>query len=230
MKKFYLLLAAMAVCATMNAQEYFKVTCNDEVVKDGASCISKEKQEYGTIIQYSSGIHVQALRDCTLNVSVTNTNKDIDIEFCWPMTCQLIKVGKELTTSKEMEADGEPEDLGIHYTSFNAEEIVNVTADISVWADEDAENVLKFGVIFGNDPDASVKSIQLVQGVVLDGSNLRYVGLGESRVVVSDLSGRVFKVANVTGEGTIDLSTLPAGLYVYNVKGNNAYRVKLIVR
>ena len=221
----------MAVCATMNAQEYFKVYCNDVEVKEDTTCVSKAFEDYGSIIQYSSGLKVNPLKECTLMIQVTNTNKTGDVEFCWPMQCQIINPGKSLTTSKEIEEpDGTLEDLQIHCTSFNPEEIVNLNVEVVIWASEDDENKFKFNTIMGNDPKASVKSIQLVQGVVLDGSSLKYVGLGESRVVVSDLSGRVFKVANVTGEGTIDLSTLPAGLYVYNVKGNNSYRGKLIVR
>ena len=113
---------------------------------------------------------------------------------------------------------------------MDASEIVNLTMELEIWATEDDENVFKFKSIFGNDPKASVSSLELTQGVVLKGNNLEYVGLGASNVVVCDLTGRIVKSGVVSGEGTIDLSTLPAGLYIYLVKGNSSYKGKVRVR
>ena len=64
MKKIYTLIAAVAVCASLNAQTYFKVTCGNKVVKAGDTCISKIFDDWGGGWgQYSSDLKVEVLEE-----------------------------------------------------------------------------------------------------------------------------------------------------------------------
>jgi hypothetical protein len=100
--------------------------------------------------------------------------------------------------------------------------IVYAELDMTIQYDDADETALKFKLIISNDPDASVSSIASDNNGIRFANNALTLNLAKasSLEVFGATGARVKYVANVQN-GTVDLSSLPTGIYFYRVSGKS---------
>lgn len=235
MKKIVLSAALITAAAfTANAQELF-FTYNGEPLENGASITYDgfTADDYGMgsgYIEYKvdPGIHI--VSDDTADVNIT-VKSNVQVNFCAGGQCitgtDLIKEDVELT-------ENVPQNLELDYVQevYDGSDIDIPVIELTVtaWYTYDEENVITLKVKMGgfNTP---------VEKLTVNGNNVNVVGKtlnysldGASNITLFSLSGKTLMNKAVSGNGSINLSNLPSGVYLYRVEGLKNKSGKFIIK
>jgi hypothetical protein len=241
MKKFYALALALMSFMAMSAQE-FVVNHAGQAIKNGETIIVSEPHNttigaIGTKYEFNSDLTF--VGESEGNVVVTGKlvgdikdDSGLMIFTLCPSTCTYLENGV-ITNTFAYTPDKGSFDLQLHFgaTSFvkNVEQpIVYAELDMTIQYDDADETALKFKLIISNDPDASVSSIATDNNGIRFANNALTLSLAKasSLEVFGATGARVKYVANVQN-GTVDLSSLPTGIYFYRVAGKSG---RIVIR
>jgi hypothetical protein len=247
MKKFFTLCAALMSTAAVFAQEEttFSFLQNGTAVANGSTVVASEIEVgasidgFGDYCTIDSHISLKNNTDQAVPVIITLEavkNADETISFCGLGTCvtmtggNTIEQGKDgkttlgAQTEKDMKLEAKAWNLSSSYNSA-----VKLTAQVMGDPEDAAYIIVEFA------PSTSgIRNVNATTSkVALHGRTLNYnFGTAGSRTLrVYNVSGAAVMSQHLTGAaGTVNLSNLPAGIYLYKVQGAQSVCGKVVVK
>lgn len=232
MKQLYTILACLLLALPSVAKE-LTFYIGDTPIKPGESVVFTGVKEMAqgpkkTMVIYDPGLSLGADWS-TSNVTVTMESLSGDsFQLCAGGTCEnntkIVKTGVGI--SKGGKIPMQFEFSGIYAN----DEIQHPTVSARLEAKDDMvkDSKREFTITMG--PDASVTIIETTAPFSIDNRTLVYhLGDKTGSVSIYDATGRQRISKTVTGSGCIDLSALPAGLYIYRTQGIACDTTKFIL-
>ena len=214
MKKLLLSLAALAAVSTVNAQD-IKLLLNDDVQAVGSTV-------YWNVIDLEEGqikppLYILSADGCEDASVRANCVSGQTISLCCGGHCSngtdVTKDGLTLLANTKLPLD-------LEYMDFMADTAEDFPKNINIAltvTNNETEEVSNYTVMLNS--ESGIKIVAADREAYVAGSNLYYNVAAASKAMVYDLNGRVLLNATVNGAGSIDLSILPGGVYVYSVNG-----------
>ncbi len=242
MKKFYTLFAALlCASATLSAQN-ITVTFDGETIKNGTT-YTKYYEEDRTWIadleDYGSGLYPEICFSSAVvgNVEVTakSLDKSEDIGFCYGGACEMTLASTGYAVTKSVAYNklmlNQPQNLNIeviHSTPWTE----NYTRELELTITQKGET-FTCKIILGVDKEKAlgINGNELVKPVAY-ANNVLTFSLQETAVVtVYSVTGSDVLNESVEADGSVSLSNLPKGIYLYRAQsaGKN-YTGKVVVK
>ncbi len=234
MKKLYSLLAAMVCAASLTAQN-LTVTLDGQNIANGATVEKYYAEEelddmdvYGLYPKFILTSKVNGNCDATL-MSVDKAN---DVAFCFN-GCVFTGAGNNYTvnhtgvaTRKNTEYD-----LGIHVQHDN-KWTENYTRELDLTVTQKGET-FTCKIILGVDPEkaAGISGTGSKKPVSFASNTLTF-NLGSAATVsLYSVTGSEVLKKDINSTGSVSLSTLPKGVYIYKVNGTSkTHTGKVVVK
>jgi|GEM_PF-2508962 len=234
MKKLYSLLAAMVCAASLTAQN-LTVTLDGQNIANGATVEKYYAEEelddmdvYGLYPKFILTSKVNGNCDATL-MSVDKAN---DVAFCFN-GCVFTGAGNNYTvnhtgvaTRKNTEYD-----LGIHVQHDN-KWTENYTRELDLTVTQKGET-FTCKIILGVDPEkaAGINGTGSKKPVSFASNTLTF-NLGSAATVsLYSVTGSEVLKKDINSTGSVSLSTLPKGVYIYKVNGTSkTHTGKVVVK
>lgn len=234
MKKLYSLLAAMVCAASLTAQN-LTVTLDGQNIANGATVEKYYAEEelddmdvYGLYPKFILTSKVNGNCDATL-MSVDKAN---DVAFCFN-GCVFTGAGNNYTvnhtgvaTRKNTEYD-----LGIHVQHDN-KWTENYTRELDLTVTQKGET-FTCKIILGVDPEkaAGINGTGSKKPVSFASNTLTF-NLGSAATVsLYSVTGTEVLKKDINSTGSVSLSTLPKGVYIYKVNGTSkTHTGKVVVK
>lgn len=234
MKKLYSLLAAMICAASLTAQN-LTVTINGHSIANGSTYEKYYAEEelddmevYGLYPEFILTSKVNGNCDATL-VSV---DKASDVAFCFN-GCVFTGANNNYTVSHTgVAARKDTEyDLGIHVQHDN-KWTENYTRELDLTVTQKGET-FTCKIILGVDPEkaAGINGTGSKKPVSFASNTLTF-NLGSAATVsLYSVTGSEVLKKDINSTGSVSLSTLPKGVYIYKVNGTSkTYTGKVVVK
>lgn len=150
-------------------------------------------------------------------VSYTVTADCENFQFCYGSNCfDLPKVGDEYTRSGKMTGSTE---IQIHVNFMGVSALPEATGEMQIILDNGNESdMLAFTVKFDTKP-AGVEGLETAVKASYRNNVLTYSLDAPATLAVYSITGAVALNRTVSGNGSVDFSTLPKGIYVYTLGG-----------
>lgn len=232
MKKFYTLMLCLLMLPSAWAKE-LTFYIGDTPITPGESVTFTEytlqEGKIQTQVKYDPHISLMSDKDAN-NVVITMTSiSGENFQLCAGGQCESSTsiTKKNVVVQGNQKLDLQFEFIGMYKNG--SVETPTVSAKIEAMYNLDKNSKREFVITMG--PDASVSLIETTEQFTPENRSLTY-NLGEksSTVTVYDATGRQRATATVSGYGSIDLSQLPAGLYIYRAQGGVSGTAKFIIR
>ena len=236
MKKFLLASLALGTLITANAKE-LAIIYDGETLPNNSSVkfdkVSREDYNDGQFIFLTLDPELKVISDIDATVSVKVESNE-DVQLCTPENgaegqCE---VGTDLLKPNVVLKAGVPVNLllDVVLSSYDGvdPEIPLYQLTVSTWYNDDPSNVYKLYLEMGG--NAGVEGINAYNAVVFDGKSINYDLPTASQINVYSISGKVVANATVSGNGSIDLSHLAKGIYLYRISGKSPKTAKIIIR
>lgn len=239
MKKFLLMALLSAGCIwSMDAKELSfqyqgeTVPQNETVVFDGIEYIDYIPGYYEVIIDPE--IFLQFDSD---DEKIVKAVSNVDINLCAGTQCESgtkvtksIIAGPTINSPLNLQMDWSYAVQDFDESQGNPDvEIPYIKVELEAYYADDPENAVRMTVEMGN--VAAVETIGAnMNNIIVKGKNLLYDVNGASNLCVYSLSGRSLINKNVSGNGTVSLESLPAGIYLYRLNGKTRKTGKFIIR
>lgn len=237
MRKF--LLSALLIAGGMtiaNAQELVFIY-DGEALENGAS-ITYEGYTYDTYgyddyVEYKIDPKIHIMSDVNTEVNI-EVSANVEVQLCTIGNCD--KSTNPTKTDVPLTADV-PRDLVLDWVTELYEEDVDTPFEIPVinmvvkaYPVDAPENVITLNVTMGG-VTAGVESLGINNSFVkVTGKTLSYDLASASNLSVYSLSGKTLINKAVSGNGSINLNSLPAGIYLYKVTGKATKAGKFILK
>ncbi|MCM1312924.1 MAG: T9SS type A sorting domain-containing protein [Bacteroides sp.] len=260
MKKIYTLLAAMLLTVTTAFAQTLGVTVNGVPMSDGVDyTLSLSLDEFKTVVPGDFEAHVYAMEpevfvSSSVAQTVSVTAEDLDriegkavegnAQICFGGQCEPLETRNDYTVTKTKDmAAGSSLDTETHISfgsvlifdgevwdgtvpTFPVERRIRLTVKAG-------DEVFSFVLYFVCDPDniLSVNGVSTDNVVNATAEGINY-NLPESGVLnVYSANGAAVMHETVEGSGSVSLSNLSAGVYVYSLKaGSKHYTGKVAVK
>lgn len=168
-------------------------------------------------------LHIKAINTCWVTVTASCTPEDNNVQFCGINgSCILLSSG-EVTKSTTMNA-GQVENLEIDIARRPQLITENQTCTITIDADGEVTTIT-VNFLKDNTDIASVEAA--AQAVSVKGRVLTYAFDTPTQLALYTISGQPAICRTLSGNGTLSLEALPAGVYVYRAGSHTG---KFIVR
>lgn len=171
-------------------------------------------------------IHLMSTSDASVSVS---TSSNIVIQLCAGGACE---DGTSITKNDVALTANKP--LNIQMDWFDP--VPNFGTDVEIPAitvlltAKSSSETITLTVNMGG-ITAGVQSVaNNGGGIVVDGKSLRYDLKGASQLSVYNLSGKTVMSKKVAGVGSLNLNSLPAGVYLYKISGKSNKTGKFIIK
>lgn len=234
MKKLYSLLAAMVCAASLSAQN-LTVTLDGQNIANGATVEKYYAEEelddmdvYGLYPKFILTSKVNGNCDATL-MSVDKAN---DVAFCFN-GCVFTGAGNNYTvnhtgvaTRKNTEYD-----LGIHVQHDN-KWTENYTRELDLTVTQKGET-FTCKIILGVDPEkaAGINGTGSKKPVSFASNTLTFNLGSAAKVSLYSVTGSEVLKKDINSTGSVSLSTLPKGVYIYKVNGTSkTHTGKVVVK
>lgn len=223
MKKLLLLSLVAAVgCFGTKAQE-LSFLYEGEPVPDKGTVIYEEIEEEAYpemsywVATIDPKLHIVSEADATVTV---HTKSNVPIQLCAGGACEF---GDELTKSQVNLTSDVPLNLQLDWVADSFEgpvtDIPYIEVFIEAWYNDDPSNYISMTLKMGT--GAEVKSINTNRNKVsVAGKMLNYSLDKASSITIYSLTGRTVKSINASGNGSVNLDTLPAGVYIYRLSNS----------
>ena len=253
MKKIYTLLAAMLLTVTTAFAQTLGVTVNGASVSNGTDyTLNLTLDEFRKVISGDFDSHIYAMEpeilvSSSIAQTVSVTAEDLDkidgktvegnAQICFGGSCEPLEVRNEykVTKTKDMAAGSSLDtETHINFGSvlfFDGEVLDGqvptfpVIRRIRLTVEAGSEK-LSFVLYLICDPDnklASVNGVSADNAVSATAEGISY-NLKESGILnVYSANGAAVMHENVEGNGTVSLSNLSAGVYVYSLKADGKH-------
>lgn len=229
MKKIFTLLMIAFAAMTASTQNLtFK--CEGKVINNGETFYSSSVNEvYASLgwLYFEPKIHIVSVTGGDVEVSAQSLDNK-SLELCFGGTCV---AGTSITNSSKIKPNEEV-DIQLH---ANAQEAEIATYKVKLTA-KCGSVVTSFTLVMSNDPkeETSIEEISNENGIIsVNGKTLNYSFDHASRIEIDifSLDGKkMMSNAVDTSKGSIDVSHLSNGIYLYRVTvGNNSISKKFIV-
>lgn len=219
MKKTALLIAALAMCSAIQARE-FTFKFNGQTVEDGATLYFNDPEEVFTgaeyEVLYAPSITVQSdgLTQ-TAKMTVTSVSGQT-VSCCAGGNCVR---GTNIVKDLPRISANQAVPLELEYSTVVASlaDVPQVEVKVEIVDTKVAGSNKSFTIFFNKD-EASVGNVMADGSTVTFSNNtLSYTVSEAARLTVCTTAGVIAYSAEVKGAGSIDLSQLPAGIYVYTL-------------
>lgn len=232
MKQIYTLLLMLMLTVGARAAE-LTFYLGDAVITNGETVYYKDYEEKAqgkknTQITYAPPLYIMSdVAASNVDITVESLTGQ-DVTFCLGSNCQsgtnLSITGGVLRANEKCSLMFDyiglfPNDA-IEYPSID----VKITAMYHLNKNSKREFIIKLG------PNNAVTVTETTQAISCNGRTLEYLVPGTTTVTLFDATGRQRAAHTVSGSGSIDLATLPSGLYIYRAKGATQLTGKIIVR
>ncbi|MCC8114868.1 MAG: T9SS type A sorting domain-containing protein [Bacteroidales bacterium] len=252
MKKIFTLIAVAAATLSMSASD-FQLYFKDAPVVDGATYqagyeLTGEEQDYAdpSIIYYTWTQDSYLYLHGTPGISVTATvTTDAPISWCGlAQSCADMKAGDTLTRTANLVKDGQT--LHLDNTDTNEDsttwEVIPdkttpdfQTVNVTVTAQETGDEASKVTVYVTLLPIPDDQVTNSISSVALDGqfvkavagNTISYNVAGTQTLALYSITGRIVGRYQISGNGTLNLSSLPSGIYIYT---DGQHKGKMIIR
>jgi hypothetical protein len=234
MKKLYSLFAAIICAASLSAQN-MAVTIDGHSIANGSTYEKYYAEEelddmdvYGLYPKFILTSKVNGNCDATL-VSV---DKADDVAFCFN-GCKFLNAGNNysFTHSGKVVRKGEEHDLGIHVQHDN-KWTENYTRELNLTLVQKGET-FTCKIILGVDPEkaAGINGVGSKKTVSFANNTLTFNIASAATVSLYSVTGSEVLKKDISTAGSISLSTLPKGVYIYKVNGaSKTYTGKVVVK
>ena len=234
MKKLYSLFAAIICAASLSAQN-MTVTIDGHSIANGSTYEKYYAEEelddmdvYGLYPKFILTSKVNGNCDATL-VSIDKAN---DVAFCFN-GCEFLNAGNNysFTHSGKVVRKGEEHDLGIHVQHDN-KWTENYTRELNLTLVQKGET-FTCKIILGVDPEkaAGINGIGSKKPVSFANNTLTFNIASAATVSLYSVTGSEVLKKDISTAGSISLSTLPKGVYIYKVSGTSkTYTGKIVVK
>lgn len=234
MKKLYSLFAAIICAASLSAQN-MAVTIDGHSIANGSTYEKYYAEEelddmdvYGLYPKFILTSKVNGNCDATL-VSV---DKADDVAFCFN-GCKFLNAGNNysFTHSGKVVRKGEEHDLGIHVQHDN-KWTENYTRELNLTLVQKGET-FTCKIILGVDPEnaAGINGVDSKKTVSFANNTLTFNIASAATVSLYSVTGSEVLKKDISTAGSISLSTLPKGVYIYKVNGaSKTYTGKVVVK
>lgn len=234
MKKLYSLFAAIICAASLSAQN-MAVTIDGHSIANGSTYekyyVEEELDDmdvYGLYPKFILTSKVNGNCDATL-VSI---DKADDVAFCFN-GCKFLNAGNNysFTHSGKVIRKGEEHDLGIHVQHDN-KWTENYTRELNLTLVQKGET-FTCKIILGVDPEkaAGINGVDSKKTVSFANNTLTFNIASAATVSLYSVTGSEVLKKDISTAGSISLSTLPKGVYIYKVNGaSKTYTGKVVVK
>jgi hypothetical protein len=234
MKKLYSLFAAIICAASLSAQN-MAVTIDGHSIANGSTYEKYYAEEelddmdvYGLYPKFILTSKVNGNCDATL-VSI---DKADDVAFCFN-GCEFLNAGNNysFTHSGKVVRKGEEHDLGIHVQHDN-KWTENYTRELNLTLVQKGET-FTCKIILGVDPEkaAGINGVGSKKTVSFANNTLTFNIASAATVSLYSVTGSEVLKKDISTAGSISLSTLPKGVYIYKVNGaSKTYTGKVVVK
>ena len=234
MKKLYSLFAAIICAASLSAQN-MTVTIDGHSIANGSTYEKYYAEEelddmdvYGLYPKFILTSKVNGNCDATL-VSI---DKADDVAFCFN-GCEFLNAGNNysFTHSGKVVRKGEEHDLGIHVQHDN-KWTENYTRELNLTLVQKGET-FTCKIILGVDPEkaAGINGVGSKKPVSFANNTLTFNIASAATVSLYSVTGSEVLKKDISTAGSISLSTLPKGVYIYKVNGaSKTYTGKVVVK
>ena len=234
MKKLYSLFAAIICAASLSAQN-MAVTIDGHSIANGSTYEKYYAEEelddmdvYGLYPKFILTSKVNGNCDATL-VSI---DKADDVAFCFN-GCKFLNAENNysFTHSGKVVRKGEEHDLGIHVQHDN-KWTENYTRELNLTLVQKGET-FTCKIILGVDPEkaAGINGVGSKKTVSFANNTLTFNIASAATVSLYSVTGSEVLKKDISTAGSISLSTLPKGVYIYKVNGaSKTYTGKVVVK
>ena len=234
MKKLYSLFVAIICAASLSAQN-MTVTIDGHSIANGSTYEKYYAEEelddmdvYGLYPKFILTSKVNGNCDATL-VSI---DKADDVAFCFN-GCEFLNAGNNysFTHSGKVVRKGEEHDLGIHVQHDN-KWTENYTRELNLTLVQKGET-FTCKIILGVDPEkaAGINGVGSKKTVSFANNTLTFNIASAATVSLYSVTGSEVLKKDISTAGSISLSTLPKGVYIYKVNGaSKTYTGKVVVK
>lgn len=222
MKKLFTSLMILAAAVTASAQN-FSVTVLGQPVQNGETVTCGYLSEPSLLggHDWDPEIFVVAGKSATYTVTAT-ADAEVLVQFCSFGTTQCEHLGATPLVRSQFLTPGTKAPTAIDIIGGSITQ--PVTARISV---TDGTETITFDVKFINEEQAGIDEIGARQNLVtISGRTLKYDINGSADITLYNISGRSVWSHRLSGTGAINLSNIPAGVYVYRA-GNSTGKILL---
>lgn len=219
MYKFFTTLATLFVALTVSAQS-FTVTLDGHAISNGQTFDVGYTQPLPILAAWESVSMTSAEGGSFVCEAYSSTDNYSQLQVCCGGDC-VVPSAKNGVVRKEFTLKaGETLDLQIHRGSGPlASHNGTLTAHVTLYAKNAPADKFTYTCNFLVKPASEVGSVAEITTdgdyVKVSGHTLSYSGGGQ--LTVYNLHGQPVLQTSVSGEGTIDLSHLDAGVYVYQL-------------
>lgn len=235
MKKFFTSLTCALLCAATSLAAV-TVTRDGVALQNGETITLTKKdfkvQQFGPMTRITCAVELTVTADQS-PINFYGETDNPKIQCCPTGSC--IAFGSEPNAdgmyTGRTTVDGPtvqcPVDIAMMQASAEIPEMLN---KINVTINPDTFGEFKFTVVFDTKSEASVDGIgTAAEALTVSGNTLHYTVPAETLLTVFDLSGNSVMNATLNASGTLDLSALPAGIYILATP-NRSLKVTLPVR
>lgn len=228
MKKFYLILSALAVAASVHAGD-IKFMLGDKTLSKGETIEFNEIEDdgYGTFV-IKPDLAVIDTQATTSGSVVADCTTGQDIQMCCGGNCmrgsKVTKTGLTFAANKKL-------GLEFEYMDFMAESKDDLDKDITVnFTAEDGKGGSSTLVLVMNSSKGGVAAVLGDKPEVkLVGNLLIYKVNGTSTLSLHNILGVRAMQTVVSGSGSLNLNDLPKGIYVYSIQGDTSLSGKISI-
>lgn len=184
----------------------------------------------GDLFQIPDEVRPEIFLNCSANETIVYIMEDIDkvggIKFCSGGNC--LNSGTNGIYEKEVEYiyNGEPLDLQLDFV-LPLSGYGTAKAKVTAWVKgKEATTKVSIQVVMSNDPNilSSVSSVDVQNEVKVDNKTLYYHFMSEDNrsLTIYGLNGvQVMKESLNTAHGSVALTELPKGVYIYRLAGKD---------
>lgn len=228
MKKFYIILTALAATVSMQAGD-LKFMLGDKTIAKGETVTFNEIEDdgYGTFI-IAPDLAVIDTESTTAGVVVAECTSGQDIQMCAGGNCMR---GKSITKTGLTFTANVRFPLQFEYSNFTAESAEDLPKNITVnfTAEDGLEGEASLVVVLNGDNGAVGAVLGDKAEVRVAGRNLMYKVNGQCTLTLHNILGVRAMQTTLNGAGSVALNDLPKGIYVYTIQGGTNISGKISI-
>lgn len=238
MKKILLLLAGIGMTGISAMSQDIQMYMGDELIDAGRHVFNDiDVTEQDDLFYVEMNPHLSLL--CAQDVNNVKVNADcksgINIQLCTDPdtkdgnagTCEM---GKNVTKSGIKLYANEKLPLDFEITNYFEEVPEAVVTDITVEVEGVPATKKVYTIVMNDKNEGGVNVIAQDRTAFATPNAIYYSVSGNTAVSVYDMNGRRVLSSNVAGSGSIDLSNLAGGMYIYRFNGASNISGKVLVK
>lgn len=235
MKKLYSLLAAMVCAASLTAQN-LTVTLDGKNIANGATVekyyAEEEYENEWELYELHLRLILTSKVNGECNATLTAVDKADDVEFCALNGCESASAKNNyiVSHSNRLRKNTE-ENLDIHIKHDN-KWTENYTRELDLTITQNGET-FTCKIILGVDPEkaAGINGVGSKRTVSFANNTLTFNIASAATVSLYSVTGSEVLKKDISTAGSISLSTLPKGVYIYKLNGaSKTYTGKVVVK